>query len=160
MKQKAFTLIEFVTVLAIVILLASLSGLAIKTITDSQKSDCSISLINSLLSLSRATASKEGNYAGIYFYDQNEVLCAMEVVALYDYNVPYIPLARLDGSDIKEIGLKGNVNEAVVLFSPSGQMVIKDIMIVAYRNNSSRNLNINDKDYYINRYTGHLIKQP
>ena len=150
MKTKGLTLIEIITVLAIVMLLASLSGLAVKTIRDSQKAICSASLIESLLSLSKATASKEGNYAGVYFYDQNESLCAMEVIALHDYNVPYIRLDRLDGSEIKEVGLRGDVNEAVVLFSPSGRLISKDIMIDAYRNYSNRHLNINGKDYYIN----------
>lgn len=160
MKQKALSLIEIITVIAIVLLLASLSGLAIKTFTDSQKTICSIEVIDSLLSLGRATAIKEGTYAGIYFYDQNDTLCTMEVVALYDYTVPYIPLARLDGTDIKEIGTKGDVNEAVVLFSPSGRLVMKNIRIAAYHNNSSRTLTINGKNYYINSYTGSLINKP
>ena len=160
MKTKGLTLIEIITVLAIGILLASFSGLAVKTISDSQKAICSASLIESLLNLSKATASKEGNYAGVYFYDQNETLCAMEVIALHDYSVPYILLDRLDGSIIRDIGLRGDVNEAVVLFSPSGRLIVKDIMIDTYRSYSSRHLNINGKDYYINSYTGNLINKP
>jgi len=160
MKTKSFTLIEIITVLAIVMLLASLSGLAVKTISSSQKAICSISLIESLLSLSRATASKEGNYAGVYFYDQNETLYAIEVIALRDYSIPYIRLNRLEGSEIMEVGLRGDVNEAVILFSPSGRLIVKDIMIGTYRNFSNRLLNINGKDYYINSYTGNLINKP
>lgn len=163
MKIKGMTLIEIIVVLAIVMLLASLSGLAVKTVIDSSKTICSVTVIESLMSLGKATARKEGNYAGVYFYDQNEALCAMEVIALYDYNVPPLPsirLERLDGSQIKEIGSSGDVNEAVVLFSPSGRLIIKDIMIGAYRSNSSRKLNINGKDYYINIYVGNFISYP
>jgi len=84
----------------------------------------------------------------------------MEVVAQIDYNTPRIPLTRLDGSNIKEIGSSGDVNEAVVLFAPNGRLVFKDIRIFNYWNISSKNLNVNGKDYYINTYTGRLIKQP
>ncbi|KKN11667.1 hypothetical protein LCGC14_1024190 [marine sediment metagenome] len=157
MKTKGITLIEMIVVLAIVMVLASLAGLIAKTVSDSSETICSGFLIEALLGMGKATAQKEGNYAGIYFYDQNEVLCAMEVIALRDYSVPYIPLNRLDGSQIREVGSRGDVNEAVVLFSPSGRLVIKDIMIAGYRNNSNRYLSVNGKDYYINSYTGNLI---
>ncbi len=157
MKTKGITLIEMIVILAIVMFLASLFGLVVKTTIDGQKTICSVTVVEALMSLGKATARKEGNYAGIYFYDQNEALCAMEVIALYDYNTPPIRLERLDGSQIREIGSKDDINEAVVLFSPSGRLIIKDIMIETYRNNSSRKLNINGKDYYINIYTGNLI---
>ncbi len=157
MKTKGATLIEMITVLAIAILLASIAGLAIKTVADSSKAICSIAVIDSVLGLGRATAAKEQRYAGVYFYDQNESLLAMDVISRADYGLPYILLYRVDGRQIKKIGTRGDVHEAVVLFSPSGRLVIKDIMIAGYRNNSSRYLNINSKDYYINSYTGNLI---
>lgn len=157
MKAKGFTLIEIGLVLFIVVLLASISGLAVKAMIDSSKTICSMRVIDSLLGLGKATAVKEGNYAGTYFFDQNEFLCSMDVIATQDYGLSYILLNRLDGSQIKEVGSKGDVNEAVILFSPSGRLVIKDVMIGSYRNFSSRSLNINGKDYYINAYTGSLI---
>lgn len=160
MKTKGITLIETIIVLALVMLMASLTGLAIKTVTDSNKKICSTVLIESILNLSKATAMKEGNYAGVYFYDQNETLFAMDVIAIYDYNVPYIRLDRLDGSQIKELGSKGDMNKAVILFSPSGRLVIKDIMVNNYRNHSNRKLNIYNKDFYINSYTGRIIDVP
>ncbi len=160
MKTKGITLIEIIIVLAIVMLMASLFSLAIKTIIDSQKTICSVTVIESLIGLGKATARKEGNYAGTYFYDQNESLLAMEVIATYDYNIPYIQLSRLDGSQIREIGSSGDVDEAVILFSPSGRLVVKDIMIKNYRNYSNRKLTIYNKDFYINIYTGNIIDSP
>ena len=160
MKTKGMTLIEIIIVLAITMLMASLAGLAVKTMVDSSKTICSVAVIDSLMNLSKATAAKEGNYAGVHFYDQNEALCAMEVIGIYDSNVPYIRLKRLDGSQIKEIGSSGGIDEAVVLFSPSGRLIIKDIMSGTYHSNSSRKLNIDGKDYYINSYIGNLINYP
>ncbi len=160
MKTKGITLIEIIIVLAIVMLMASLFGLAVKTFIDSNKTICSTVVIESLMSLGKATARKEGNYAGVYFYDQNESLLAMEVIATYDYNIPYIQLSRLDGSQIREIGSSGDVDEAVILFSPSGRLVVKDIMIKNYRNYSNRKLTIYNKDFYINIYTGNIIDSP
>lgn len=156
MKNKSITIIEVVVVLSIIILLTSFSILAIKTIKSSYDV-ASISVVNSILNLGRSIARREGNYAGIYFYDHNDAIYVMEVIRVYDSNVPHLRLERLDGSDIKKISDANDINEAVILFGQNGRLAIKDVEINTYRSWSEKILTINGKKYHINSYTGQII---
>jgi len=161
MKNRGFTLIEALTVVTIVSILVSLCYLAVKTISSSVEIQSSLPVIDSLLGLSRNTARKNGLYAGIYFYDQNDSVCAMEVIdnKIIDYNdLEIVLLWRLEGSEIHELGPKGFINQSVVIFSKEGRLAWKKIRINNYQNLSDRNLQIDDVNYTINSYTGKLIR--
>ena len=160
MKSRGLTFIEIITVVAIVVLMLSLFLVAVNTYQDTYETKGSLLVIDALLGLGRSNAEKHGYYAGIYFCDQNSTACAIEVIEKHpvDYLLPYIELARLDGSPVHGIGPRGVVEQCVVLFSKSGRLVRKDVGIYNFYGLSEWQLQVDDVNYPINSYTGQLIR--
>ena len=160
MERRGVTLIEILTVIAVAVVLVSLCAVAVKTFRDCYEIKGSLPAIDSILGLAKYNAKKTGYYAGVYFYDQNEAACAMEVIEKQpaDYSLPYIEMVRMDGRPIHALGQEGLIRPSVVLFTKTGRLAIKDVGAYGYRNFSDRSLQVGDVNYPINTYTGRLVR--
>ena len=153
MKNEALSLIEMTVVVAIIALLAVAGIPAIKALYKSFETGlCSKALINSTLSCAKATAQKERNYAGVLFEQKDNVQLALPIIQepnnrhridlnldentiLFNNEKGRQPVNLGEVSAIAPVYSDNNTKNiligkpAVVLFSPAGKLVIKDVAI-------------------------------
>lgn len=156
-KQSGFTLVEMLVVISIITLLVALAVPAVSTIQKSHREIAGRNLIRSQLWLAQAHAASVQKYSGLrfqfdregalngrqylvqiekagpgsYYHEYNAVAdtrpvglpqstCVISLNANYD--------AALDDNNSSWEGLNGATTFSII-FSPTGQMVIKDVTI-------------------------------
>ena len=180
MKNKSgFTLIELAAAIGIVAIIVALSIVGIKTLQNSFANKCSPTIINGLLSSARTTAAARQTYTGIRFQKRDNIQYA--ILIAHDSNIPYpdddktIPFTAIKGHPPFNLG-KANIDEATIIFSSQGRLVRKWGKVFPSRTKddifgqyglfpqdansklSDNFLVIKDHRFFINSYTGTLIK--
>ena len=154
MKQKALTLIEMVVIIGIIALLAVVGMPAIKALYSSfAVGSCSKIVINLALSYAKAIAQKERHYAGVLFEQKDNLQWAIPIIQ--DPNMEHWKGLENEKTIlfIAEKGERQSINlgkdsaiapvyfraetrnmdkPAVVVFSPSGKIIIKSIAVYPF----------------------------